>query len=210
MLAPKLSKGRPGKIETVSGTNPAMNIRYSYNPQVFTQAPYDERREYPLQLDAQGWSLHGKRLAGLGIMLEGAPAPMLYDFVASQHAEMYEDWYKLERVMEEYEDARIQGRLAVHCRWRYNRTAETTELPYYLPDSVRNGDVLETEGWALFTKEDLFFFYTFSAEQLTDGQRSEVISVLESISFNALGLEGSGAPDQGRGRSPGDPEPEQP
>jgi len=196
--------GGSGNLATA--TNPALDVRYSYDPAVFTPAPYDERGEYPLQLDAESWSLHGKRIAGLGRALGQAPAPIVYDFVASQHAEMYEDWYKLERTREEYEDATIQGRLAVHCSWTYQRTPESGILPPYMPQAVRESEVIESEGWALFTDRDLFFFYTFGTKPLTDDLRAAVLQVLESMQFNVLGTLPGPAhiPRGSRGEADGD------
>ncbi|MDQ3022769.1 MAG: hypothetical protein M3R04_00055 [bacterium] len=212
----------------MSGTNPVLDLRYSYDPVVFKPAPYDASAEFPLQLEATDWSFYGKRIRGAGGMLgDKDPAPMLYDFVASQQEEMFSYWYGLKASADpQYEDARLHGRLAVHTQGVLERTQGSRGWPPYFPAAVTGeasanpGDVkLEIperkpgapvvseqtqdqfmreiakqggvdkayiEGWALYTKADLFFFYAVAPHALTTGQRNAAVNVINSLKFNAV------------------------
>lgn len=199
-----------GKARHLEGTNLALDVRFSYDPSMLVPAPFDSRAEYPLRLDGPGFSFYGKRIRGLGKMLAKAPAPMLYDFVGSQHMESFEQWFGLELVQDPlYEDAQIQGKLGLHQQYIYRRTAKSRGWPTYFPNCVTaagTGDeksetgksVAERlaansgseyayiEGWALFTADDLFFFQAVSPEELTDAQRQACLDVLNSMEFNVL------------------------
>ncbi len=170
----------------VTGTNPTLDIRFEYDANILTPAPHDSRAEYPFQLDSNGWGLYGKRIRGGGAMLETAPGPMLYDFVASQHADTYVDWYKFEMLEEHYEDVSISGRPAVHCTWVFEKTTDSRDWPSYFPDSVKPGSQVAMQGWTVFSTNDLFFFYTFSPLPLGQAEQIAVVDLLNSIEYGAL------------------------
>ena len=212
-----------------SGTNPALDVRYRYNPRLLKPAPYDANAEFPLQLDGASFSFYAKRLRGAGTMLGDKPAqPMLYDFVGSQQNEVFEYWYELKPEGKPlYEDARLQGKLALHTLTAYKRTPESRGWPAYFPASVTGdveagnaADITEpapvkgegdeildeqteeqvvrniaksggadkafVESWALFTKNDLFYFYAVSPEELSHSERDAVIDVINSMQFDAV------------------------
>lgn len=197
------------QAKLVEGTNLALDVRYSYDPSVFTPAPFVSRAEYPLRLDARTFSFYGKRIRGLGKMLVKDPAPLLYDFVGSQHMESFELWFGLELVEDPlYEDAQIRGKLGLHQRYIYRRTAQSRGWPNYFPECVttaggnssadsgdsvadrlaanRGTEYAFVEGWALFTDDDLFFFQAVSPEELTEVQRQACLDVLNSMQFDVL------------------------
>jgi len=207
-------RARPVPRELVTGTNPAMNLRYQYDAAVLAPAPYDDRAEYPLRLDGDGFSFYGKRLKGVGRWLAKDPAPVLYDFVAQEHVETYEQWFGLEPAAEPlYEDATISGRLGIHQQLAYRRTESSLGWPSFFPGSVTGGlpePELQTieeyrrrsvsgrlyiaggsqlayiEGWAVFSDTDLFFFQTVSPAALSSQQREACELVLSTLEFNAL------------------------
>ena len=198
VFKPAGPNGAPAnQVQLATGTNPTLDIRFKYDPAVLSPAPHDSRAEYPLQLDGQGWGLYGKRIRGLGAMLETIPGPLLYDYVASQHADTYEDWYKFEMLEEEYEDTTIGGRPAVHCTWVFGRTADSRDWPGYFPDAVKAGEQVHMQGWSVFSNNDLFFFYTFSSEPIGDADLGAVVDLLNSLEYGALF--GSDEPQPGRG-----------
>jgi len=198
------------KVKPLEGTNLALDVRYSYDPSLLTPAPFISRAEYPLRLDGQDFSFYGKRIRGLGKMLVKDPAPLLYDFVGSQHMESFEEWFGLELVQDPlYEDAEIQGKLGLHQQYIYRRTAHSRGWPTYFPDCVTGGgsgaaadnagdslsgrlaanrgsEYAYVEGWALFTADDLFFFQAVSPEELTDAERQACLDVLNSMQFDVL------------------------
>jgi hypothetical protein len=227
-----LSQGSGGGLgggPRASGTNPALDVRYRYNPRLLKPAPYDPNAEFPLQLDGANFSFYGKRLRGAGTMLGDNPAqPMLYDFVGSQQNEVFEYWYRLKPAGKPvYEDARLQGKLALHTRTVYDRTKDSRGWPAYFPVAVtgdtavgnaadmdapppvkgpgdaildeptedqivRNiaksggADKAYVEGWVFYTKNDLFFFYTVSADELGRSERDAAIEVINSMQFDAV------------------------
>jgi len=197
------------KSEPVEATNLALDVRYSYDPSLLTPAPFSGRAEYPLRLDGTNFSFYGKRIQGLGKMLVKDPAPLLYDFVGSQHMESFELWFGLELVKEPlYEDAQISGRLGLHQQFIYRRTADSRGWPTYFPASVTKADtaadanadaplaerlaanqgaeIAYVEGWALFTTNDLFFFQAVSPAELTAEERQACLDVLNSMEFDVL------------------------
>jgi hypothetical protein len=158
-----------------------------------------------------------------------APAPMLYDFVASQADEMFSYWYGLElEGKQQYEDARVHGTLAVHTSSVFKKTAKSRGWPPYFPPAVTGEPTAEErvlnvpleipepsgegpivteqsqdefmreiaaqggvdkayiEGWALYTKQDLFFFYAVAPRPLTAAERNAALAVMNSLQFDAL------------------------
>lgn len=201
--------------ELAETTNLALDVRFSYDPELVTPAPFDDRAEYPLQLDAETWSFYGKRIQGVGRMLAKAPEALLYDFVGSQHLESLEVWYGLEPVGKPlYEDVYLNGVLGLHQQIAYERTPSSRGWPAYFPavitagpaeeephsiGEVRSGSHIEErlstdrgldkayiEGWALFTDRDLFFFQTISRDPLSAGARDACMAMMESLQFNVL------------------------
>ena len=209
LRAPSGETRRPPP-DPVTGTNLALDVRLIYDANVFSPAPFDDRAEYPLRLDADGFSFYGKRIRGLGRLLAKDPAPLLYDFVGSQHVESFERWFGLEPVGEPlYEDATIGGRLGLHQQLTYRKTPQSRGWPTYFPPAViaphgeqeqtdpeggyagrmargTGVDVAYIEGWALFTDSDLFFFQAISAEPLTAAQRDACTAVMDSMEFDVL------------------------
>ena len=120
----------------MSGTNPALNVRYRYDSSQLKPGPYVSNAEFPLQLNGDGWSFYAKRLGGLGDLV-AKTGPMLYDFVGSQQNDVFEDWYKLAlEGKPTYEDARLQGQLGLHTMSIYDRTPESPGWPAYFPAAV--------------------------------------------------------------------------
>lgn len=203
------------------GSNLALDLRYSYDSQLFKPAAYDGAAEFPLRLDSADFSFYGKRIRGAGKLLVKEPGPVLYDFVGSQHAEVFEYWYKLEpQGAAQYDDIQLQGRLGLHQSMVYKRTAESRGWPPYFPDSLRGlldstgkrsggSDTAYVEGWTLFGTEDLYFFYCIGSRQLSPKERDSVVAMINGLQFGALGAEngsaGDGKPetDDGKG-APGD------
>jgi hypothetical protein len=223
------SGGGFGSGPRASATNPALDVRYRYNPKLLKPAPYDPNAEFPMQLDGSNFSFYAKRLRGAGTMLGDKPAqPMLYDFVGSQQNEVFEYWFQLKPEGKPlYEDARLQGKLALHTLTIYDRTPQSRGWPAYFPLSItgdvaagnaadvnepapvkgKGDDILDeqtedqvvrniakaggadkayVEGWSLFTKNDLFFFYAVSPEELSRSERDAVIDVINSLQFDAV------------------------
>lgn len=197
-----------GKLR--KGTCPGLDLRYGYDAAVFTPAPYDAHAEFPLRLDGKDFSFYGKRIRGVGKMLEREPASMLYDFVGSQDADVFEKYYGLTKTKEVYEDAKIEGKLGLHTTLAFEYTADSTGWPKYFPDSVKSGKVANLEGWVLFSDEDLFYFYAVAAKPLTDAERNACTQVLNSLEFSALTGSGTqqGQEESKRGAKP--PETETP
>ena len=130
--------GGIGRGPSASGTNPALDVRFRYNPRLLRPAAYDSAAEFPLQLDGADFSFYAKRIRGVGEMLgDKAAQPMLYDFVGSQQNDLFEYWYRLKPEGKPlYEDARLQGRLALHTVTVYDRVKESRGWPPYFPRSV--------------------------------------------------------------------------
>jgi len=172
---------------TLTGTNLALDVRFSYDSGLLTPAPYVADDEFPLRLDAASFSFYGKRLQGIGAMLAKQPGPLLYDFVGSQEADEFERWYKLRLASKPvYEDATIGGRLALHQQMTYELAGAQSFWPPYFPATVRQGNQACIEGWALFTDQDLFFFYAIGAQPLTSEQRAACVKLLNSLKFGAV------------------------
>lgn len=177
---------------TTTASNPALNIRYRYNARVFTPAPYNGHGEFPLQLDSAGrgdatpFSFYGKRLGGLGRLLGKEPAPMLYDFAGQQSDSMFIDNYGLEQAAApHYEDARIGGRLALH-QVLFFRKGQAKQWPDFFTDAMAQAQEAYIDGWTLFTKDDLFYFYAISPAPLSPSQRAACLGLLNSLQFNAI------------------------
>jgi hypothetical protein len=210
----ELTAGGSRQQELVAATNLTLDVRFGYDPSVFTAVSHDSRAEYPLRLDAEGWSFYGKRIRGLGRMLAKDPAPLLYDFVGSQHLESLERYYRLVPTGEPaYEDVIVNGRLGLHQSLIYRRTGKSRGWPSYFPRSVTGeppmaelqsikeyrqrsiesqlaisggAETAHIEGWALFTANDLFFFLAVSPAPLATEQRAACMAVLDSMRFDAL------------------------
>lgn len=191
------STRRPAKAGF--GTNLALDLRYTYDAAVFRPVDYDGTAEFPLELEGSDFNFYGKRIRGAGKILAREPGPILYDFVGSQHSEVFEFWYKLEpQGKPKYEDCTLQGRLGLHQNMVYLRTPESRGWPPYFPDSLR-GDLQEDgsrsggadtayiEGWTLFGSEDLFFFYAIGPRQLSAAELESCTALINSMQFNAIG-----------------------
>lgn len=204
------SRGIRGSFaKQAEATNLELDVRFSYDPSLLTPAPFDSRAEYPLRLDGEHFSFYGKRIRGLGKFLVKEPAPLLYDFVGSQHMESFEQWFGLE-LMEEpvYEDAQLGGHLGLHQLYIYRRTEKSKGWPIYFPDCVTaagvdedpednqtvsgrlaadsGADIAYIEGWALFSPNDLFFFQAVSPAKLTEEQRQACLDIMDSMQFDVL------------------------
>ncbi len=187
VLTPNARKAQRGPQKVmVTSTNLTLDIRYEYDTNLLVPVPSDPRAEFPLQLDGIDWGLYGKRIRGVGALLEVTPGPMLFDFVASQHTDTYENWYLFEMVEEHYEDATIKDKLAVHCEWVFQRNADSKEWPGYFPEAVKSGNQVQMESWAMFSNNDLFYFYTFSPSPIGEVKQAAVVEFLNSIEFGAL------------------------
>ena len=190
-LNPRVSGGaaavRPGSTATAS--NPALDVRFSYDSGRFRPAPYDPRAEYPLQLDGDGFSFYGKRIRGAGALLAKDPGGMLYDFVGSEHLESFVQYYNLIPAGEPlYEDAEIAGRLGLHQQAQYDFGRDSL-WPYYFPAQFQETPPPASafiEGWAVFTEQDLFFFQAVGVKPLTPEQRVACQQVMDSLQFNAV------------------------
>jgi hypothetical protein len=197
LLTAELGSGRaPAATPQLrTGTCPGLDLRYGYDPAVFAPAPYDGHAEFPLRLDAEHFSFYGKRIRGIGKILQREPASLLYDFVGSQDAEVFEKYYGLKKTEEVYEDAKIEGKLGLHTRLTFQDTKESKDWPRYFPDRVKAGKVAHLEGWVLFSAEDLFYFYAVAAKPLTDAERAACTQVLDSLEFSALTGSGEVEPE---------------
>jgi len=206
-LNPAVKRAQAARL--AEGTNLGLDVRFTYNADLLAPAPFDSRAEYPLRLDGETFSFYGKRIRGLGTMLARDPAPLLYDFVGSQHVESFEQWFGLKQVGEPlYEDATIGGRLGLHQQLVYQRTAESRGWPSYFPKAVTEqggrdapadaakvvdrlavqsgAEVAYIEGWVLFTESDLFFFQAISPRSLTGVERQACTDLLDSMEFDVL------------------------
>ncbi len=190
-----LAQGRAGVQAAAS--NPALDVRYTYNTGVFTPAPYEPRGEYSLRLDGAGFSFYGKRIRGVGRMVDTSRiGGMLYDFVGAEHLESFEKYYNLVPAGEpNYEDAQIGGRLGLHQQAQYNFTGSSA-WPEYFPAQFQETPPPASafvEGWAVFTEQDLFFFQAVGVHELTSEQRAACQQVMDSLQFGAV-LGGAAAP----------------
>jgi hypothetical protein len=172
-----------------SGSNAALDVRYSYDNVLFQATPYVGNAEFPLQLDAkagksaQPFSLYGKRIRGLAKLLKKDPTAMLFDFIGQQNDSVFEEWYKLKPLKKpDYEDVTIQRKLGLHQRLVYAKG--NMEWPPYFPAGVKQGDKVHIEGWTFFSDKDLFFFYAIAAEPLTPRSRAACLAVMNSLKFN--------------------------
>ncbi len=216
--------GRRQHGKLASGSNLALDLRYSYDPLMLRPADYDGTAEFPLQLDGADFGFYGKRIRGAGKILAKEPGPVLYDFVGSQHSEVFEFWYKLEPLAEPaYEDCELQGRLGLHQKLAYKLGPDSPGWPRYFPDSLRGalqedgsrsggGDTAYIEGWALFGTEDLYFFYAVAPRELTGDERAALVAMINGMQFNALGADSASPPaaddkDKGDEETPGDKAP---
>jgi hypothetical protein len=190
VLAPGLRQVAGVRLRgRLQGTNPALDVRYSYDSGVFTPAPYDSRAEYPMQLDSTDFSFYGKRIRGLGTMLGKEPGGVLYDFVGSEHFSGFEEYYKLVPAGEpHYEDAQIGGKLGLHQVAQYDAGPGSIWPVYFPRDFVGKGapQTAYVEGWAVFTADDLFFFQAVSVKPLDSSQRQACQQVMDSLKFNAV------------------------
>jgi hypothetical protein len=185
-----------------TASNPALDVRFTYDGAALTLADFDPAAEFALRLDGADWSFYGKRIQGLGAMLGKDPAPMLYDFVGSQHNDVFESWYGLKPVGEPlYEDVKLGGKLGLHTRHAYALASGSRGWPEYFPASVtgksggKTAQQASVEGWALFTAEDLFFFYAVAPQPLTERQLELCEAIIRSMQFGAvLGAGSSDAP----------------
>jgi hypothetical protein len=170
----------------MTASNPALNVRFTYDASVFKPAPYDGRAEFPLRLDADTFSFYGKRIRGIGTFLAREPGPMLYDFVGTQHEDVF-TYYRLEPVGEtRYEDADLGGELGLHTTATYRQVDASIGLPGYFPAAVQEGSEFTVESWARFSDNDLFYFYAISAAPLGSGERAACDAVIDTLRFDAL------------------------
>jgi hypothetical protein len=175
-----------------SASNPALDLRFGYDPAQFRVGAYDPNAEFPLLLEGlvdgkPVWALGGKRIRGIATMLQKAPGQMLFDFVGSQDDEAFVSLYKLSpQGIPTYEDAKVQGQLALHTAQTYRKSATDSAWPSWFPEAVKSGDTAYVEGWAFFSPEDLFFFYAVSPAPISDAQRAACQRVLDSLRFGAI------------------------
>jgi hypothetical protein len=161
-------------------------VRFTYDASVFKPAPYDGRAEFPLRLDADTFSFYGKRIRGIGKLLARDPGPLLYDFVGTQHEDVF-TYYRLEPVGEpRYEDADLGGELGLHTTATYRQADPSIGLPPYFPEAVKEQSEITVEGWAAFSDADLFYFYVVSAGPLGSRERAACEAVIDTMRFNAL------------------------
>ena len=98
-------RGVAKSLRLLSAANPALDVRYHYDPSTFRPAPYDQHGEFPLRLDAKDWSFYGKRIKGAGELLVKQPQAVVYKFVNDAGNSVYTEFYKLVQEGETKSDA---------------------------------------------------------------------------------------------------------
>ncbi|MEZ5339450.1 MAG: hypothetical protein R3F46_14470 [bacterium] len=196
-------RGPGGSPRMQQGSNPNLDVRFSYDARYFTVGPFIDNAEFPFLLEGEGWGMQGKRIRGMATLLHAEPVSALYDWLGVMQMEGLEKYYQLKPDGEPlYEDWQVDGGLAVHQQLSYVITADDPRLPGYFPEELRTaagkGDRVYIEGWVFFNDNDLFFFQAVSGMPLDEGQREACDDVLQSLKFNAM---------LGAGRSEPQPDP---
>ena len=162
VLSPRGGGGRGpgGSPRMQQGSNPNLDVRFSYDARYFTVGPFIDNAEFPFLLEGEGWNMQGKRIRGMATLLHAEPVSALYDWLGVMHMEGLEKYYQLEPDGEPlYEDWQVDGRLAVHQKLSYRVTEDSPRLPAYFPEEVRDGvgrgDRIHIEGWVFFNDNDL-------------------------------------------------------
>jgi hypothetical protein len=219
-------RGHAQTAGQLSASNPALELRYHYDPGIFHPAPYDPRAEFPLRLDAADWSFYGKRLQGLGTGLVDQPPPDVYSVVNDANTAVYREFYKLEQEGEsEYQIVQLANLQALRQRLTLRLGPDSRGWPAYFPPSVRGdktyrltlpnpnadkafGGIPEVEqmkrkaaentdpktaperayiyGWALFNKQDLYFFQAISARPLDERELGDIEAMIGTMEYGAL------------------------
>jgi hypothetical protein len=128
-------------------TNPALEVKFKYDPAVFKLADYDDRAEFPLRLDAADWGFYAKRIAGAGTFLRMEPQPVVYEFVTDIYSDVYEEFYKLTTDGDvDTDTVEIQGQLAVRQHFKLLNTPQALGWPAFFPHAVTQGHPADLMG----------------------------------------------------------------
>lgn len=129
-----------GVAGSLSASNPALGIRYSYDPAHFQPAPFDPTAEFPLRADSADWSFYGKRIRGVANLLMREPAPVLYGFITESASSEYTEFYKLQLDgAGAYDEIQLSGQRVLRQQLKLRRTEQSLGWPAFFPDSVTAG-----------------------------------------------------------------------
>jgi hypothetical protein len=135
-------RGHAQTAKLLTATNPALDLRYSYDPDVFHPAPYDQHAEFPLRLDAKDWSFYGSRIQGAGDLLSKQPQPVVYSFIDNEYSSIFTDFYKLHPEGESHDQqVTLGGQQAVRQQLVFDLAPDSVGWPPYFPESVRGTSV---------------------------------------------------------------------
>jgi len=169
--------------ERTTAFSPALAIRVTYDPEVFTTIVSEDSAEFPLFLRSAVYDLGIKRIRAAGILLAKEPQADFFQFFAQQvRFQLIEEGLTaLEPEVDE--EFTAQGKAGL-CQILHFRNPEDIRLiPSYVPQ-VPNAEYY-LYYYHFYSEPDYFFFTAISRRALTADQRAELMALIDAVEFNA-------------------------
>ncbi|MCD6282959.1 hypothetical protein J7J84_05080 [bacterium] len=163
--------------------SPALGIRVTYDPEVFTSIVSEGSSEFPLYLRGEDYNLGIKRIRAAGILLAKEPQADFFQFFAQQVRFQLIKAGLTPLEPEVDEEFTAQGKAGL-CQILHFRNPEDTKLiPSYVPQEPGAEYYLYYHHF--YSKPDYFFFTAISRQALTPEQRAEIVALIDATEFNA-------------------------
>ena len=169
--------------ERTTAFSPALAIRVTYDPVVFTTIVSEDTAEFPLFLQGDEYDLGVKRIRAAGITLTKEPQADFFQFFAQQvRFQLIESGLK-PLAPEVDEEFAAQGKAGL-CQILHFKNPEDAKLiPSYVPQEPNAEYYLYYHHF--YSEPDYFFFVAISRQALTPEQRAELVALIDAVRFDA-------------------------
>jgi len=169
--------------ELTTAFSPALAMRVTYDPEVFTTIVSEDTAEFPLFMRSADYDLGIKRIRAAGILLAKDPQADFFQFFAQQVRFQLIEAGLTALEPEVDEEFTAQGKAGL-CQILHFKNPEDAKLiPSYAPQEPNAEFYLYYHHF--YSKPDYFFFTAISRQALTPEQRAELVALIDAVEFGA-------------------------
>lgn len=185
MLAASCPRGpKPAPApERTTAFSPALGIRVTYYPEVFTTIVSEDTAEFPLFLRSANYDLGIKRIRAAGIMLAKEPQADFFQFFAQQVRFQLIETGLTPLAPEVDEEFTAQGKAGLCQILHFKNPEEAKPILSYVPQEPGAEYYLYYHHF--YSQPDYFFFTAISRQALTPEQRAKIVALIDTTEFNA-------------------------
>jgi hypothetical protein len=172
--------------EWTTAFSPALGIRVTYDPEVFTSIVSEGSSEFPLYLRSASFNLGIKRIGNAGILLTKEPQADFFQFFAQQVRFQLIEAGLTPLAPEVDEEFSAQDKPGL-CQILHFKNPEDAKLiPSYVPQEPNAEYYLYYHHF--YSEPDYFFFAAISRQALTLEQRAALVALIDAVEFDAQPL----------------------